>query len=302
MLCPRQCGADREHGQSGFCGAGAELYVARAELHMWEEPPVSGTRGSGTVFFSNCPLKCVYCQNREISVGGSGLEISEERLVEIFFELRAKGAHNINLVSPTQYALQIAKAIRTARGRGFDLPFVWNTGGYEREETLRMLDGLIDMYLTDFKYMSAELAGRYSDAPDYPAAAERALCEMLRQRPECVYSSDLLQRGVIVRHLVLPGCAEDSKAVLKRVFALCGNRAILSIMRQYTPPSVCAAPELLRRLTDAEYEKVVDFALALGIENAFIQDSECVAESFIPKFDYTGVLPKGEKINDSTVG
>lgn len=294
MLCPRQCGAGRGYGQVGFCGAGKMLRIARAALHMWEEPPVSGTHGSGAVFFSHCPLKCVYCQNREISAGGSGLEISEARLVQIFFELRDMGAHNINLVSPTQYAAQIADAIRFARGQGFDLPFVWNTGGYERVETLRMLRGLIDIYLTDFKYMSAALAMRYSGAPDYPPVAEAALCEMLLQQPACVYSGDLLQRGVIVRHLVLPGCAEDSKAVLKRVFALCGDRAILSIMRQYTPPSVCAAPELLRKLTDAEYEEVVDFALSLGIENAFIQDSECVSESFVPKFDYTGVMPKGE--------
>ena len=302
MLCPRQCGADRGHGQIGFCGAGKALRVARAALHMWEEPPVSGTHGSGTVFFSHCPLKCVYCQNREISAGGSGLDISETRLVQIFFELRDMGAHNINLVSPTQYAAQVAGAIRIARGQGFDLPFVWNTGGYERVETLRMLRGLIDVYLTDFKYMSAERAMRYSGAPDYPPVAEAALCEMLLQRPECKYQGGLLRRGVIVRHLVLPGCTEDSKAVLARVFELCGHRAILSVMRQYTPPAACAAPELVRALTDAEYDAVVDFALSLGIENAFIQDSECVAESFIPKFDYTGVLLKGEKTDDSTVG
>ena len=191
MLCPRQCGADRGHGQIGFCGAGKALRVARAALHMWEEPPVSGTHGSGTVFFSHCPLKCVYCQNREISAGGSGLDISETRLVQIFFELRDMGAHNINLVSPTQYAAQVAGAIRIARGQGFDLPFVWNTGGYERVETLRMLRGLIDVYLTDFKYMSAKRAMRYSGAPDYPPVAEAALCEMLLQRPECKYQGGL---------------------------------------------------------------------------------------------------------------
>lgn len=293
-LCPRVCGTDRASGGIGYCGAGNQLRVARAALHFWEEPPISGERGSGTVFFSHCPLQCVYCQNREISSGGDGLAITVDRLCDIFFELKAKGAHNINLVSPTQYADAIAEAIRMAKEKGIDLPFVYNTSGYERVETLQSLDGLIDIYLTDFKYMSASLGKKYSGAADYPAVAAAALCEMLRQQPVCSFDGVLMTRGVIVRHLVLPGQTEDSKDVIDRVSDLCGKRAYLSLMRQYTPPRTCLHPELMRPITDGEYDEVVGYAELLGITRLFLQESESVSESFIPKFDYSGVLPEGE--------
>ena len=290
-LCPRRCGADRAV-ETGFCGAGRELKIARAALHFWEEPPISGTRGSGTVFFSHCPLQCVYCQNRAISACGDGLSVSDDRLVEIFFELAAKGAHNINLVSPTQYADRIAFAIRTAKARGFVLPFVWNTSGYESVETLRSLDGLVDIYLTDFKYASSALAARYSHAADYPAVAGAALAEMLRQQPKCVYYGELMTRGVIVRHLVLPSHTEDSKDVLD---ILSAYKPCLSLMRQYTPQSGCPYAELARPITDAEYETVVGYALLCGLNKLFLQDGESVSESFIPAFDYEGVLNHGSE-------
>ncbi len=290
-LCPRRCGADRAV-ETGFCGAGRELKIARAALHFWEEPPISGTRGSGTVFFSHCPLQCVYCQNRAISACGNGLSVSDDRLVEIFFELAAKGAHNINLVSPTQYADRIADAIRAAKARGFVLPFVWNTSGYESVETLRSLDGLVDIYLTDFKYASSALAARYSHAADYPVVAGAALVEMLRQQPKCVYNGELMTRGVIVRHLVLPSHTEDSKDVLD---ILSAYKPCLSLMRQYTPQSGCPYAELARPITDAEYETVVGYALLCGLNKLFLQDGESVSESFIPAFDYEGVLNHGSE-------
>lgn len=291
-LCPRRCGAVRSAGSVGFCGADGSLRVARAALHFWEEPPISGTRGSGTVFFSHCPLKCIYCQNHEISSGGDGLVISTDRLTDIFFELRAAGAHNINLVSPTQYTDEIIAAVSAAKARGFDLPFVWNTGGYELADTLRRLDGLVDIYLTDFKYMSARLAGAFSAAPDYPAAARAALCEMLRQIPRGQYDADgLMRRGVIVRHLVLPGCTADTKDILDYLADLRGVR--LSLMGQFTPQPTCTHPALSREVSAEEYDDVVGYAELLGFTDAFIQERGSASESFIPKFDYTGVLPKG---------
>lgn len=294
-LCPRLCGADRTAGEVGFCGADGRLRVARAAPHMWEEPPISGKRGSGTVFFSHCPLRCVYCQNRNISSGGFGTDITAGRLCDIFFELAEKGVHNINLVSPTQYAKEIVAAVRMAKARGFSLPFVWNTGGYERVETLRALEGLVDIYLTDYKYASCALAARYSDAADYPAAADAALREMVRQQPHCVWGGELLTRGVIVRHLVLPTHADDSCEVVRRVYDAYGDRVILSLMSQYTPVGDCGGfAELASPVSAEEYDRVVDFALSLGVENAFIQEGGCVSESFIPAFDTTGVLPEKE--------
>ena len=261
---------------------------------MWEEPPISGERGSGTVFFSHCPLRCVYCQNRNISSGGFGTDITVGRLCDIFFELAEKGVHNINLVSPTQYTREIIAAIRMAKARGFSLPFVWNTGGYERVETLRALEGLVDIYLTDYKYASCALAARYSDAADYPAAADAALREMVRQQPHCVFAGELLTRGVIVRHLVLPTHADDSCEVVRRVYDAYGDRVILSLMSQYTPVGDCGFAELAAPVSAEEYDRVVDFALSLGVENAFIQEGGCVSESFIPAFDTTGILPEKE--------
>lgn len=292
-LCPRLCGADRESGEYGYCGANGRLKVARAALHMWEEPPISGERGSGTVFFSHCPLKCVYCQNRDISSGGDGLEILVERLCEIFFELKEKGAHNINLVSPTQYTNEIITAVRMAKDKGFDLPFVYNTSGYERVGTLEKLRGLVDIYLTDFKYMSPKAAKRYSNAADYPNVAKAALAEMMLQQPKCEFDGDMIKRGVIVRHLVLPNNIGDSKDVIDAFTDICGQGACLSLMRQYTPPRDCTFSEIERPITDSEYDEVVNYALMCGIKNMFLQDGESVSESFIPAFDYEGVLKNG---------
>lgn len=288
-FCPRNCRVDREN-KIGYCGAPSELKVARAELHFWEEPIISGDRGSGTVFFSHCPLKCVYCQNFEISSGGDGLKISVNRLCDIFFELKNKGAHNINLVSPTQYADKIITAIKMAKEKGFDLPFVWNTSGYESVETLRKLDGLVDIYLTDFKYVSSEIAKKYSHAEDYPFVCADALKEMIRQQPKCVFDGEMLKSGVVVRHLLLPDCTDDSKDVVDAFFDICGDGAYLSLMRQYTPQKNCKIEALMRAVTDAEYEEVTGYAELLGIEKLFLQEDESVSESFIPKFDYSGVL------------
>ena len=281
---------DRSEGKIGYCGAGKPLKVARASLHMWEEPPISGENGSGTVFFSHCPLKCVYCQNSDISSGGDGLEITVDRLCEIFFELKEKGAHNINLVSPTQYTDEIITAVKAAKAKGFDLPFVYNTSGYERVETLKRLCGTVDIYLTDFKYMSAQTAKKYSNAEDYPSVATAALCEMMAQQPKCVYDGEMLKSGVIVRHLILPNNISDSKDVTDTFIAVCKNNAVFSLMRQYTPKKGCTLPEINRSVTDEEYDEVVNYALMCGIKNIFLQDGESVSESFIPPFNYEGVL------------
>ena len=290
-LCPRECHADRTGGQTGFCGAGSELKAARAALHFWEEPCISGKKGSGAVFFSGCSLGCVYCQNYGISRGTAGKEISVSRLAEIFFELEQEGAQNINLVTPTHFAPRIAESIARAKRQGFRLPFVWNSGGYEKVETLRMLDGLIDIYLPDFKYMSASLAGRYSGAPDYPRWAKAAVAEMFRQVGEAEFGGDGgMRRGMIVRHLTLPGCLEDSKAVLKYLFESFGNQIYYSIMNQFTPlEPLKDYPELYRKVPRQDYDALVDFAVELGIENGFVQEGGTAAESFIPAFDGKGV-------------
>ena len=292
-LCPRNCRVDREN-RIGYCGAPKSLKVARAALHFWEEPIISGSGGSGTVFFSHCPLKCVYCQNSSISSGGDGLAITVERLCDIFFELKKQGAHNINLVSPTQYAGDIITAMKMARERGFDKPFVWNTSGYESVETLKKLDGIVDIYLTDFKYSSETLAERYSHAKNYPAVAKEALIEMMRQQPDCVFDGEMLKKGVIVRHLLLPGCVSDSKDVIDTFYDVCKDSAYLSLMRQYTPQKNCRIPELMRAVTDGEYDEVSGYAALLGIEKLFLQEDESVSESFIPEFDYSGVMPMEE--------
>lgn len=291
-LCPRECGADRLHGQTGYCGVTAEIRAARAALHMWEEPCISGDNGSGTVFFSGCPLRCVYCQNREIALGKTGKPVSVRRLAEIFLELQSKHAHNINLVTPTHFIPQIAAALRLAKEEGLHLPVVYNTSGYEKAETLRLLTGLIDIYLPDCKYASAELGRRCSNAPDYFPVAQKALAEMFRQVGDPVFDpkTGLMKRGMIVRHLVLPGQAEDSRAVIEYLFQTYGNRIYISIMNQYTPISRFPEfPELNRTLTDAEYDEMVDYAVSLGVENGFIQEGETCLESFIPPFDCEGI-------------
>lgn len=305
-LCPRECHVNRLQGEIGYCGQTAEIRGARAALHLWEEPCISGGNGSGTVFFGGCPLKCVYCQNRDIALGKSGKVISIERLAEIFLELQEKGAHNINLVTGTHFVPQIASALREAKGKGLRIPVVYNTSSYEKVETLRLLDGLIDIYLPDMKYFSAENGKKYSNAPDYFETACAAIEEMVRQTGEPVFeelpftdgaSSDeeesescLMQRGVIVRHLALPEQGEDSEKVLRYLYETFGDRIFISLMNQYTPMKQFEQfPELNRRVSEEEYERLTDYAIELGVENGFIQDGETAEESFIPAFDCEGV-------------
>ena len=291
-LCPRACGADRTAGKTGFCGMSASLYVSRASLHMWEEPPISGERGSGTVFFAGCPLGCVFCQNAEISHEKHGKEISTERLAEIFLELQEKGAHNINLVTATHYTPHVTEALDIAKRSGLNIPVVYNCGGYESVETLRMLRGYVDIYLPDFKYMSPELAAKYSLCKGYPERAKEALSEMVAQTGTPVFDENgMLLRGTVVRHLVLPGCVKDSIDVIKYLHETYGNGIYISIMSQYTPSERLRArfPELARKLTKYEYGKVVRFATEIGVEKGFTQYGEAAAESFIPSFNGEGV-------------
>ena len=291
-LCPRECNVNRTEGNTGVCGvAGEDIYLARAALHMWEEPCISGEDGSGTVFFSGCPLRCVYCQNYNIAHAKTGKEVTKERLSEIFLELQKKGANNINLVTPTHYTPEIVWAVKHARKLGLTLPVVYNCSGYEKVETLRMLDGIVDIYLTDFKYMDKEAAKRYSKAPDYPEVAKAALQEMVRQTKEAAFSEEgMMKRGVIVRHLLLPGHLANAKAVVQYVYETYGDSVFLSLMNQYTPlQQVEAYPEINRRVTEEEYEELVDFAIDIGVENGFIQEGETAEESFIPEFNNEGV-------------
>jgi len=290
-LCPRNCQVDRAHGQRGYCRATAELVVARAALHMWEEPCLSGANGSGTVFFSGCSLGCVYCQNYSIAQGLAGKPITVTRLADIFLELQGQAAHNINLVTPSHYVPQIMAAITLARTKGLVVPMVYNCSGYEKVETLQLLEGYVDIYLPEFKYMSQELAQKYSRAADYFAYASAAIQEMVRQVEEpCFNEAGLMTKGVLIRHLTLPGYLEDSKQVLKYLYATFGDTIFISIMNQYTPlATVQPYPELNRRVTEQEYDELVDYAIALGIANGFIQQGETASESFIPQFNEEGV-------------
>ena len=290
-LCPRRCRARRDQGERGFCGADQELRVARASLHMWEEPPLSGSKGSGTVFFSGCSLRCVYCQNRAISRGQAGKSITVQRLAEIFLEQQERGAHNLNLVTGDHYIPQILAALTEAKTGGFHLPVVWNCSGYQSVDSLRLLEGSVDIWLTDFKYLSPERAERYSRARDYPEVAWAAAEEMFRQQPKACFDAEgIMQKGLIFRHLLLPGGLEDGKNVLQKLFSRFGNRVWYSLMSQYTPmPDLDEYPELQRRVTGAEYDELVDFCVDLGMENAFVQEGEAAEESFIPAFDGEGV-------------
>lgn len=277
--------------KSGFCGEKNTVRLARAALHYWEEPCISGESGSGTVFFSGCNLRCVYCQNYGISRGEIGREVTEERLCEIFFELKAQGANNINLVTPTHFSEQIKRTVSVAREKGLGLPVVWNTGGYEKAEMITSLDKTVDIYLTDFKYMSSSLAEKYSAARDYPEFAKSALAEMVRTKGGPVIENGLLKSGVVVRHLVLPGCTDDSACVMNYLHSEYGNDIIISIMSQFTPDKARLEgyPELCRKLTKYEYSKVVDYADRIGVSLAYVQEGSAAKESFIPDFDYTGV-------------
>ncbi|MBR7161526.1 MAG: radical SAM protein [Clostridia bacterium] len=285
-LCPRACGADRRNGK-GFCGESDVLRAARASLHMWEEPPISGKNGSGTVFFSGCNLGCVFCQNHEIAHDHKGKEITPAQLAEIFLALQQKGAANINLVTAVHFVPHVIRALDTAKALGLSIPVVYNSSGYESEETLRMLRGYIDVYLPDYKYRSPILAERFSKARNYPEVAERALAEMVSQTGRCTFDENgMIRKGVIVRHLVLPGHTDDSMAVLEYLHSTYGDGIYISIMNQYTPMRKFEDyPELSRKLTSYEYGKVVKFAQKIGIRNGFLQSGETAKESFIPSFD-----------------
>lgn len=293
-LCPRKCLVDRKKGEKGICGQTENLKVARAALHFWEEPCISGDAGSGAVFFSGCPLHCVFCQNENIANGTVGKEISVERLAEIFLELQEKGANNINLVTPGHFVPQITKALDLAKQEGLKLPIVYNTSSYETVETIKRLEGYVDIYLPDFKYMSPGLSKKYSHAPDYAEVAKAAIAEMVRQTGKAVFvngdEDNRILRGTIVRHLTLPGCMEDSMQILKYLHETYGDMIYISIMNQFTPLSNLEKyPELNRRITDEEYETLVDYAIEIGIENGFIQEGNTAEESFIPAFDCEGV-------------
>lgn len=291
LLCPRKCGINRSTGQTGVCGVSSEIKVARAALHYWEEPCISGKRGSGAVFFSGCSLHCVFCQNREISDGKAGKVISKERLSDIFMELADKGANNINLVTPGQYIPDIVWAVNDAKSRGMKLPIIYNTSGYENVTELKLLEGIVDVYLPDFKYMDSTLSARYSRAKDYPSVANQALSEMVRQQPDVVIddATGLIQKGVIVRQLLLPGHVNDAKAVLKYLYDTYHDHVYISMMSQFTPIALKDYPEINRTVTRREYERLVDYALEIGITNAFIQEGDVAKDSFIPAFDCEGV-------------
>ena len=291
LLCPRKCGINRSTGQTGICGVSSEIKVARAALHYWEEPCISGKRGSGAVFFSGCSLHCVFCQNREISDGKAGKLISKERLSDIFMELADKGANNINLVTPGQYIPDIVWAVNDAKSRGMKLPIIYNTSGYENVTELKLLEGIVDVYLPDFKYMDSTLSARYSRAKDYPSVAKQALSEMVRQQPDVVIddATGLIQKGVIVRQLLLPGHVNDAKAVLKYLYDTYRDHVYISMMSQFTPIALKDYPEINRTVTKREYERLVNYALEIGITNAFIQEGDVAKDSFIPAFDCEGV-------------
>ncbi len=296
-LCPRRCHADRLSGGRGFCGQSAQIRSARAALHFWEEPCISGESGSGTVFFSGCSLQCVFCQNHEIAMGKAGQGISGRRLAEIFLELQEKGAANINLVTAAHFLPQVCLALERAGEEGLSVPVVYNSSGYEEIDSLKMLEGLADIYLPDLKYHSPRLSGLYSQAPDYFEKASAAIGEMVRQAGPPVLDPEtgLMKKGVIVRHLLLPGQAGDSKRILRYLRDMYGDDIYVSIMNQYTPmkqiteSAQWGTADLSRPVTAREYERVLDFADKIGIRQGYRQEGETAAESFIPAFDGEGL-------------
>ncbi len=304
-LCPRNCNVNRKIGEIGYCGQPYEIVASRAALHIWEEPCISGERGSGTVFFSGCPLRCVYCQNHSIAIGKVGKNISVRDLSQIFLNLQEQKANNINLVTPTHFVPPIIEALRNARANGLNIPVVYNTGSYERPETIKMLEGHVQVYLPDLKYFDSNMARRYSNAADYFKVATAAISEMVRQCKipifsggeaakgligEGVVEEGIMLSGVIVRHLLLPGGLADSKKIIKYLYETYGNDIYISIMNQYTPVnSLEKYPELNRTVTEAEYDELVDYAIELGVESGFIQEGETAKESFIPEFNMEGI-------------
>lgn len=284
-ICPRKCGAERSKN-TGVCSVGEEIKIARAAPHFWEEPCISGTKGSGTVFFSGCNMKCVFCQNYEISSGGKGKIVTPERLTEIYYELIEQGVHNINLVTPTHFSKQIIKTLE----KPLPVPVVYNSGGYDSVETLRMFEGKVQIYLPDLKYMSSALAEKYSKAKDYPETAKKAIREMFRQTGEFILDDDgIMQKGVVIRHLMLPGQLENTLDVIDWVSDEFGDKVIFSLMSQFTPNENCTLPELQQIITQEEYNKAVDYMYLCGIENAYVQDFSSAKKEYTPPFDFSGV-------------
>lgn len=286
-LCPRECKVDRNSGQTGFCGADSRVKVARCALHFWEEPCISGDKGSGTVFFSHCTLKCVYCQNYKISTENQGKFVTESQLADMFLDLENQGALNINLVTPTHFVPAVIEALKIAKQKGLTLPVLYNTSGYESCETLELLRGYVDIFLPDFKYFKPDFAKKYSGAKDYPKVVKKAIAKMFELVGKCQFDKDgIIKKGVIVRHLMLPGLEDDTKNILEYLHKAYGDDIFISIMSQYTPlPTLPKEfPELATTIDMAVYDKILDFALDVGIENAFIQEGEAASESFIPEF------------------
>lgn len=286
-ICPRKCNTDRENGKHGVCMAsGDKINIARSALHMWEEPCISGARGSGTVFFCGCNLRCVYCQNYNISRRESGYDVTISELVDCFLNLQSQGANNINLVTPTHYAYKIREALLLAKEKGLNIPIVYNSSGYESVDTLKDIEDVIDIYLVDFKYINKETALRYSKAEDYPEIVKNAVEAMVRARSKCEFDErGIMQKGVIVRHLLLPSHVKEGKEIIKYLSDKYGNRIFISLMNQYTPVSDLAEyPEINRKVTKREYDRLVDYALELGLENVYIQEGDTAKESFIPDF------------------
>ena len=285
-ICPRKCNVERENA-NGFCRTSEKFKIARAALHFWEEPCISGKNGSGAVFFSGCNLKCVYCQNYEISRENKGVEVTSERLIEIFENLVDEGAENINLVNPTHYATMIADVLKAWKS---PVPIVYNSSGYESVETLKMLDGLVDIYLPDFKYIRKDKALRYSSASDYPETVKTALAEMYRQTGNAVFDNGMMKKGMIIRHLILPQNTNSSLEIIDYVSAHFEN-AYLSLMAQYVPcTNLEDYKEINRTITKREYDKVVDYALSKGLERIFIQELSSADDKYIPPFDFSGVI------------
>ena len=285
MICPRKCGINR-YQEKGYCGATNKVRVAFYSLHKWEEPVISGSNGSGTIFFSYCNLKCLYCQNKKISTGGYGKDITNKRLKEIMLELQDKGAHNINLVTPTHYVPQIVSTLRKIKHNELKIPVVYNTSSYENVGTIMMLNNLVDIYLADLRYYDDALGEKYSGCSNYFETATMAIDEMYRQVGKIEVGKDgLLKRGIIVRVLIIPGHIHDAKEIINYLYKTYGDDIYISIMNQYTPMDKCKYDNLNRTVTKDEYEEVVNFALTIGVDNAFIQEGETASESFIPDFD-----------------
>ncbi|MEE0944296.1 MAG: radical SAM protein [Clostridia bacterium] len=284
-LCPRKCGINRIQGEIGFCGAGEDTVIGLYSLHKWEEPCISGENGSGTVFFSHCTMKCVFCQNYTISSLHNGRKVSVEELTEIFLELQEIGAHNINLVTPTHFLANIIPALDKAKAKGLNIPILYNTSGYDNVETLKAIEGYIDIYMPDFKFWRSKYAKEYSSAPDYPEVAKAAISEMFRQVGSVQLDNGLMVRGMLVRHLLMPGLLYDAKKIIDYLYSEYKDDIYISIMNQYTPlPHISGIESLNRRVGKNEYNTLCDYAEKIGIKNAFVQEESSSSDIYIPNF------------------